>query len=343
MNTSTPSARMAKHWLRVADAQGWDARDHIAQTMRCAAQSPATWQLAARLALRLHPAMVRAGLYVSWANDLMAVLAHTPRQGASKLALELRAALGATLIAATRWEQARIHLMRVRRAYRQRGDVVGVAQANYDLASLAWNRGEWQRAVQLARATLRDLRAQEARGSVLRLRSRALDLIGLALWRMNAPRRALGYLQRALTLRPRADRRGLGHLHHHLLLVFTSLGDADAALVHAERARAFFEACGDRAGLAYVWSDVSDVYRLRNDVTRARDALARAYALWRELQDPAGLADFHRHLGLVEQVAGNRDAARAQLAHARALWEQLGEPREVARCEDALRIACAKT
>lgn len=155
---------------------------------------------------------------------------------------------------------------------------------------------------------------------------------------MGEPRRALGYLRRALALRPREDQRGLGHLHHHLMLVCTSLGDADAALVHAEQARAFFEACGERAGLAYVWSDVSDVYRLQNDVPRARDALARAYALWREVQDPAGLADFHRHLGLVEQLAGNRDAAREQLAYARALWAQLDEAYEVTRCDDALRV-----
>lgn len=336
MNASTSIARIAKHWLRVADSpQGWAARDHIAQTIRCAAQSPATWHLAARLALRLHPAMIRAGLYTSWSNDLASVLARAPRADAA-LALELRAALGATLIAATRWEQARTHITRVRRAYRQRGDMLGVAQANYDLACLAWQRGAWQRAVQLARAALRALRAHKGRAAT-RLRSRVLDLIGLALWRMDKPRRALGYLQRALALRSRADRRGRGHVHHHLMLVFTALGNTNAALVHAECACAFFEACGDRAGLAYVWSDVSDVYRLCNDVSRARDALARAYALWREVQDPAGLADFHRHLGLVEQLAGNRDAAREQLAYARALWEQLGESREVARCDDALR------
>jgi tetratricopeptide (TPR) repeat protein len=327
---------MAVHWLRVADSpQGWDARDHIAQTIRCAAQSPATWHLAARLALRLHPAMMRAGLYASWANDLASVLERTPRTHTA-LALELHAALGATLMAGAQWERARVHLMLVRRAYRRRGDALGVAQANYDLACLAWNRGEWQRAVHLARNALRDLRTQDAR-QVLRLRSRLLDLIGLALWRMEEPHRALDYVRRALALRSRADRRGLGHLHHHLLLVFTSLGNVDAALAHAERAREFFEACGDREGLAYVWSDVSDVYRLQNDVARARDALARAYALWRELQDPAGLADFHRHLGLVEQLAGNRDVAREQLTYARALWEQLDEPREVARCEEALR------
>lgn len=341
MNSSTSIVRIAQHWLRVADSpQGWAARDHIAQTMMLAAQSPATWHLAARLALRLHPAMMRAGLYASWSNDLARVLERAPR-APTALALKLRAALGVTLIAATRWEQARVHLTRVRCAYRQRGDMLGVAQANYDLACLAWQRGAWQRAVQLARAALRELGAHEG-CQAARLRSRALDLIGLALWRINQPRRALDYLQRALALRSRADRRGLGHLHHHLLLVYTSLGDTDAALAHAERARVFFEACGDRAGLAYVWSDVSDVYRLRNDVPRARDALARAYALWREVQDPAGLADFHRHLGLVEQLAGNREAACEQLAYARALWEQLGESREVARCDDALHALKAE-
>lgn len=77
-------------------------------------------------------------------------LERAPRADAA-LVLELRAALGAMLIAATRWEPAHVHLTRVRRAYRQRGDMLDVAQANYDLACLAWNRGAWRRAMQRAR------------------------------------------------------------------------------------------------------------------------------------------------------------------------------------------------
>ncbi len=334
--------RMGTHWLRVLDSsQGWAARDHIAQTMRLAAQSPATWALAARLALRLHPVMLRAGLYATWARDLQSVLAHAPSDEA--LALEVRAALGATLIAGARWEEARVHLTQVQRAYRQRGERLKVAQAEYDLATLAWNRGEWRRSVWLARAAIRRIvRQTNHDAAARRLYSRALDLIGLALWRMDAPQRALRYLQRALALRAPEDQRGIGHLRHHLMLVFTALGDAAAALEHAAQARALFEACADHEGLAYVWSDVSDVYRLQNDVPRAREALTRAYALWRELQDPAGLADFYRHLGLVEELAGEYASARAHLLHARTLWANIGEPREMARCDEALRAVVEK-
>jgi len=369
MMAAAAIVRMGTHWLRVLDSsQGWLARDHIAQTMRLAAQSPATWTLAARLALRLHPVMMRAGLYAMWARDLSSVLAHPPSDQA--LALEVRAALGATLIAGAQWEEAREHLTQVQRAYRQHGNWLGggqatsdglstsvindattnhkslsfdhyhwlkVAQAEYDLAALAWNRGEWRRSVWLARTAIRRVVRQATRDAAARhLYSRALDLIGLALWRMETPRRALRYLQRALALRAPEDQRGVGHVHHHLMLVYTALGDAEAALEHAAQARALFEACADREGLAYVWSDVSDVYRLQNDVARAREALARAYALWRELQDPAGLADFYRHLGLVETLAGEYATARAHLAYARQLWSTIGEPREVARCDEAL-------
>jgi len=336
MMAAAAIVRMGTHWLRVLDSsQGWLARDHIAQTMRLAAQSPATWTLAARLALRLHPVMMRAGLYAMWARDLSSVLAHPPSDQA--LALEVRAALGATLIAGAQWEEAREHLTQVQRAYRQHGNWLKVAQAEYDLATLAWNRGEWRRSVWLARTAIRRVVRQATRDAAARhLYSRALDLIGLALWRMETPRRALRYLQRALALRAPEDQRGVGHVHHHLMLVYTALGDAEAALEHAAQARALFEACADREGLAYVWSDVSDVYRLQNDVARAREALARAYALWRELQDPAGLADFYRHLGLVETLAGEYATARAHLAYARQLWSTIGEPREVARCDEAL-------
>ncbi len=336
-------ARMARHWLRVLDtAEAHAARDHILQTMLLAARSAATWSLAARLALRLHPAILCEGLYATWARVLLEVLARAPAADTT-LALQLRVTLGATLIAAAEWDRAEMELVRVQRAYRVRGDAWGLARVNYELACLAWQRGAWRSSVRLARAAIRRLAGARApTGAVRHLHSRLLDLIGLAFWRMEQPARALSCLRRALALRSRADRRGLGHLHHHLMLALTSLNRVDAALAHAADARALFETCADREGLAYLYSDVSDVYRLQNDLTRARAALTQAYALWRELQDPAGLADFYRHLGLLEEQAGQDELARVHLAYARALWERLGETYEMARCEAALGAVSAR-
>ena len=221
---------------------------------------------------------------------------------------------------------------------RELGDRLRVTEAGYELARLAWNRGDWQTTLRLARQAWRRARSigeQEA-PETRRQCSRIMDLMGLAHWRLGRPRRALWYLRRALACRPAEDLSGRGHLHHHLAVALASLNDAQAALEHAAQARALFAETGDRTGLAHLWADLGDVYRLQGDLAGAREALQQSYALWRELEDPAGLADYHRHLGLLEAQAGSPEAARQQLEHACSLWERIGDPHEIARCRALL-------
>ena len=332
--------RLAEHWLRSLDEEPTrilDWRDHALQTMLLASRFKATWSLAAQIALGLHQSLRQWGLYSSWVHDLEEVVGRAGDQR-STLVARLYVALGATRCAAREWERAERALVQARGLFRELGDGLGTAETCYELARLAWNRGDWQGCLALARQAWRESQAiiGPLPADLRRQRSRILDLIGLACWRLGQFRRALPYLRRALACRPEWDRRGLGHLHHHLAVALTSLGDTGAALAHAARAQELLQECADRPGLAHLWADLSDIYRLKNDLDAAREALQRSYALWRELEDPAGLADFYRHLGLLERQAANPALARQHLEHACSLWERLGEAEEVRRCRTLL-------
>lgn len=351
MSAEGPSVRvvrrLAEHWLRSLSAEPariLDWRDHALQTMLLASRFEATWPLAAQIALGLQMSMRQWGLYSTWAHDLEEVVARAGDQR-SALVGRLYVALGATWCAARAWESAERALVQARGLFHELGDGVGAAEAGYELARLAWSRGDWRASLALAQQALRESRAAIGPPSaeLRRQRSRILDLTGLACWRLGQFRRALPYLRRALACRPEWDRRGLGHLHHHLAVALTSLGEAEAALAHAAQAQELLQECADRPGLAHLWADLSDTYRLNNDLEAARRALQRSYALWRELEDPAGLADFYRHLGLLEMQAANPALARQHLEHACSLWGKLGEVEEVRRCGGLLATLVGDT
>ena len=177
-------------------------------------------------------------------------------------------------------QDARFHMLRALRLYRQLGDLAGQASVHRNLSSRAARQGHYRRALAHARKTLElCVAGDDAAGQAMALNNIGWDQILLG----DYPQ-ALDGCQRALAIHT-----GLGNLtgmasttdsigcaYHHL-------GQYDLAIACYQEALEIFERLGDRYSQAIVLGNLGDTHHATGCDDHARDAWCRALAILGEL------------------------------------------------------------
>jgi tetratricopeptide (TPR) repeat protein len=203
------------------------------------------------------------------------------------------------------------------------GYQIGSAVANYHLARLHVERGEFERGIQLHLAALNMLRRSGARG---------LDLV--VIYKLCEAYRRAGNLHAAMA----TCRDGLllaeqlGD-HHAQALVLTEFGmsyyefgDLTTAKDHSERALEIHERLRDVGQAGKTYNLLCAIHRDEGSLDEAEHCAREALTRCRTARDARGQALAYDAIGQLQRDRAQADEAREAWSHALAILDDLGDP-----------------
>ncbi len=211
--------------------------------------------------------------------------------------------------------------------------------------SLAYVRGEYERAATLLEESLSVRRALEDRPGV------ALSLHKLGRvehYRGDFERAAALYDESLAIRRALGDARGVAWSLNSSAVLARDRGDDDRARALYQESLAHFRELGDTWGIGLLLNNLARIARDREDWERAAALCAESLALFQELGDRTGVAWVLSNLAVVAQRRGAWESAARLHGAAEALRETIGlaaiflSPSERARYEAAVATTRAE-
>jgi len=374
----TAAVEMTRRLDSRAEAIRWlDAElpNVLATAVHAQADEP---QHTARLALTLHPYLLRSGHL----GDLLALdelgLAAARRSGQPQVIARATYHLGAACVRAGRYRHGAEHLGHAVALFGRAGDRAGEADALHYLGLAERQLGDHRRAAELferaraLRCAIGD-RHGEARALVNlgilcqvsgRYRQatahhkRALALFGkagqptgeaLALQNLGvvrhlggAPRQALRHLRDAIArYSEHGDDGGRAHALADLGSVHSELGEHDQAIALLDTAIAVAEDRGDGYVAAYTTNAAGVVHRRLGRTEQALRLHRTALDFYRESADPIGQTEAFNGLAEAQQAAGDTAAALRTFTRALELATRIGAQLQLTRARAGI-TACER-
>ncbi|MER7952190.1 BTAD domain-containing putative transcriptional regulator [Streptomyces sp. NPDC096079] len=231
---------------------------------------------------------------------------------------------------AIRWTARELPAVRdalTRAAELGRSDIAWrIAVGLFGHASTHWWTGEWDACLEQAMDVAR--RHGDRLGQAW-LHRRTAVAHGMA-FRNEA---CLEHLRIALGLfTERADLTAQASILGNMSAVYLQIGDADQALVHAERSRDLYRATRNARGEALLLSRIADVHKMRGEPDLAAVDYRRVIELVRGTGHGVFLATALTNYGDVLRLLGERDAAFESLAEALAIRRRMDDQGGTADC-----------
>jgi len=211
---------------------------------------------------------------------------------------------------------------RAERVFRRlEGTPAGDAQWSLGLARVATARGEYETAVEHARASL------DVAGTLddPSLHGRGRLELGKALLRLGDHEAARGHLETAIEQFESAGDRGrVGTAATFLGRIAMREGEFERARDHLEASLATARERGDRQGAASALNNLGETARHLGEFDRARECHEEALAIRRDIGDRAGVGHSLGNLGIVAALEGDYGGAREYFAESLAIKRDLG-------------------
>src|ERR1043165_1342925 len=212
--------------------------------------------------------------------------------------------------------------------WREIGDRENEANTRNNIGVYYAGHADWQQALEHYRYAL-EIYAQYAADnlSIQRKKADTLDNVALIYESMNAPDRALSFLEEALTIRKRlGQNRGLGFTEACYGFAYYLLGDLDQSVAHYEKAIDYQQNAQD-SRIAQTYTILGMIYS-KNASQKALNFYDKALVIQKDekTRDPAGQAITLDQKGSLYDLIGNSQKADDCFAEALAIWKSLEDP-----------------
>jgi tetratricopeptide (TPR) repeat protein len=228
-----------------------------------------------------------------------------------------------------------LHELSVRACVRL-GDAASEALARENLATAAWDAGDFRRALQeydLALAFSRQQKDEETQ-------ARLLERIGFTYERTGAYGKARDALRAALSIRVQLDdERGEAGVHNAMGAVNWREKLYEAALEEFQLAVTIYESGGIADSGGATLNNIGLTYQRMGQYAEAMTYLRKAEAIGVRQNDPRGLSVIYNNFGFTQVSMGDYEEARRNAEKGLSLARQVGSAYQEARAHNSLGLA----
>lgn len=181
------------------------------------------------------------------------------------------------------------------------------ADANEDLARIAWQRNKLDEAI---------TRLQNS----LEIREKLNDEIGIAneenhigiiYWSMKLPEKALEHYRKSLAVYQRLDHtKGIASSYGNISLIFGDLGKPDSAEYYLRKSVALREQIGEPSPLAVAYNNMGTMFLKRNNADSAIPYFEKCIPIYKADNDKSGFASLYNNLGAAFRMKNDYVKAR---------------------------------